>query len=300
MLNKPQTLDYLALVGLALMWSSSFLFIKIAVETLTPLTVSSGRMLVAAVFLYVILKLKGGTLPWDRVSWFFFFLMGLVGNALPFFLISWAELEVDSSVAAILIGSVPLSAFVVGHFVTSDEKLTLPRLIGVISGFLGIVVMIGFEALAELGINAISQLAIVAGGFCYVCASFIARKMPPMDPVSRAAGVLITASLMSVPLCLYLDQPWLQTPSLSSLLAVGILGVFPTAIATLFLFFVIIRVGATFVSLNNYINPALGVVWGYFFIGEIPTSQAWAGLILISIGLVITQIPMIRKARASE
>ncbi len=288
--SKPQTLDYLALVGLSLMWSSSFLFIKIAVESLTPLTVASGRMLIAAVLLYAILKIRGGSLPRDRESWFFFFLIGLIGNALPFFMISWAELEVDSSVASILIGSIPLFAFLIGHFVTPDERLTLPRVIGVILGFVGIVVLIGPAALAELGIGAISQLAIIGGGFCYVTASFLAKKMPDMEPVSRASGVLIMASLMSVPLCLYLDQPWTQSPSMQSLMAVAILGVFPTAIATLILFFVIMRAGATFVSLNNYINPGLGVVWGYFFVGEVPALQTWGGLVLITSGLIVTQI----------
>ncbi|MFT6558199.1 DMT family transporter [Sneathiella sp.] len=290
MINKAQTLDYVALGALALMWSSSFLFIKIAVQTLSPLTVSSGRMLTAALFLYLIMKIRGVSLPTDRQSWTFFALIGVIGNAVPFYLISWAELEVDSSVAAILIGSVPLSSFLIGHFATKDEKLTAPRLMGVLIGFAGIIVMIGPGALAELGLNAFSQLAIVAGGFCYVSASFIARKMPPMEPVSRAAGVLITASLVSVPICLVLDAPWRQTPDLSSLTAVLVLGIFPTAIATLLLFFVIMRAGATFVSLNNYINPVLGVAWGYLFFGEEPVSQTWGGLALITAGLIVTQL----------
>ncbi|MCG8494226.1 MAG: EamA family transporter [Sneathiellales bacterium] len=300
MINKAQPLDYFALLMLALMWSSSFLFIKIAVATLTPLTIASGRMLIAALFLYAILKFRGHSLPTDKESWKFFILIGLIGNSIPFFLISWAELTVDSSVAAILIGAIPLFSFLIGHFFTTDERLNIPRILGVITGLVGIVVMIGIDSLSNLGLNALSQLAVLAGGFGYVSASFIARKMPPMDPVARASGVLITASLMSVPFCLYLDKPWTLEPSLSSVGAVFILGIFATAIATLILFFVIMRAGATFVSLNNYINPVLGVAWGYLFIGEVPVPQTWAGLVLITAGLLITQVPVRSSGQDSQ
>ncbi|MBL4907830.1 MAG: EamA family transporter [Sneathiella sp.] len=287
---KAQPLDYLALVALSLMWSSSFLFIKIAVETVTPMSVASGRMLIAAVALYLFMKIRGMSLPRDKRSWIFFFIIGLIGNAIPFFLISWAELTIDSSVASILIASAPLAAFMIGHVVTRDEKLTFVRFLGVITGFLGIIVLIGPESLFDLGVGALSQLAIVLGAICYVSAGFTARHMPDMDPSSRAAGVLIVASVIAVPITLYLDKPWTLSPSTDSLLALAMLGVFPTAIATLILFFLIMRVGATFVSLNNYINPVLGVVWGYFFMAEHPVQQTYIGLALILGGLVVTQL----------
>jgi len=88
MSNKPQAIDFLALLALALMWSSSFLFIKIAVETITPLSLAAGRMLIAAVILYVFMKIKGIQLPTDGKSWLFFLAIGIVGNVIPFFLIS--------------------------------------------------------------------------------------------------------------------------------------------------------------------------------------------------------------------
>ncbi len=297
---KAQPLDYLALVALSLMWSSSFLFIKIAVDTLTPMSVAAGRMLIAAVILYLFMKIRGMSLPIDKRSWLFFLVIGLVGNAIPFYLISWAELTIDSSVASILIASAPLAAFMIGHVATKDERLTLPRLIGVITGFVGIVVLIGPESIMGLGVNALSQLAIVLGAICYVTAGFTAKHMPDMDPASRAAGVLIMASLIAVPITLYLDKPWTLTPSIDSLLALGMLGIFPTAIATLILFFLIMRVGATFVALNNYINPVLGVAWGYFFMAENPVPQTFMGLTLILGGLVVTQLKFRTLKRSAE
>ncbi|OUR78506.1 hypothetical protein A9Q83_07725 [Alphaproteobacteria bacterium 46_93_T64] len=301
MSNKPQPIDFLALLALALMWSSSFLFIKIAVETITPLSLAAGRMLIAAVILYVFMKIKGIELPTDGKSWLFFLAIGIVGNVIPFFLISWAELTVDSSIASILIGSTPLISFVLGHFVTSDEKLTPDRIVGVLVGFAGIIVLIGPEAIMKLGSGVLGQFAIILAGAGYVSSSFIARSMPAMEPRSRAAGVLIVASLISVPIALVFDQPWTLDPTPLSVAALTILGIFPTAIATVLLFFVIMRVGATFVILNNYLNPALGVIWGYFFVNEIPSFQTYMGLCLILAGMVFTQLKLSkyfrRKAR---
>jgi len=290
MTAKPQTTDFMLLLGLSLMWSSSFLFIKIAVGTISPLTVATGRIVIAALVLYLFLKMRGQSLPKDRVSWLYFLAIGVIGNAVPFFLISWAELRVDSSVASILIASSPLASFIIGHFVTTDERLTPARLGGVVFGFIGIIVLIGPDAIMQLGVNAVSQLAIVVGAVGYVTASFIARRMPAMDPVTRSTGVLVTASVLLLPLCLLIDQPWTLSPSTESLMAVGVLGVLPTAVATLMLFMLIMRVGATFLALNNYLNPVLGVVWGYYFMQEIPTEQTFWGLALILFGLVVTQL----------
>jgi drug/metabolite transporter (DMT)-like permease len=290
MSNKPAAVDFILLLALALMFSSSFLFIKFAVQTITPLSLATGRMMIAAVILYIVMRMQGDKLPKDRRSWLFFVAVGIIGNVIPFSLISWAELTVDSSVAAILIGTVPLISFVMGHFITSDEKLTVTKSIGLIIGFCGIIVLIGPSALLDLGDNVISQLAVIAGGTGYVIASFTARAMPDMTPIVRATGVLIVASMISLTISLTFDQPWTLTPSLTSLGALVILGIFPTAIATVVLFVLIVRSGATFVSLNNYLNPVLGVLWGFLFMSESPDEKVFGGLILITLGVVFTQI----------
>ncbi len=290
MSNKPQSIDFLALFALSLMWSSSFLFIKFAVDTLPPQSVAAGRILIAAIILFAVMWFSGARLPTDKRSWVFFIIIGFFGNVLPFNMISWAQLTVDSSIAAILIGTAPLIGFVLGHLLTEDEKLTKERVVGVVIGFIGLIVLIGPNAILQLGNNVVSQLAIVAGAACYVTCGFIARAMPAMNSFSRAAGVLMMASFIAVPMALVVDQPWTLTPSIESLGALVVLGVFPTAAATVLLFFVIMRVGATFVALNNYLNPMLGIVWGYLFASEIPTVQTYTGLALILGGMIITQI----------
>ncbi|MBE7636099.1 EamA family transporter [Sneathiella sp. P13V-1] len=300
MSNKVETVDYLVLVALSVMFSSSFMFIKIAIETLTPLMVASGRLMIAMVLLYVFMKFRGESLPMDRRSWLFFIAIGIVGNAFPFFIISWAEQTVDSSVAGILIATIPLISYVVGHFATQDEKLTPLKMLGLLVGFGGIIVLIGPAALLNLGDNVVSQLAVILGGCGYVAASFIGRAMPPMSPTVRATGVLITATIIAVPICLIVDNPWTASPSLASIGAVVMLGIFPTAIATILLFFIIIRAGATFLALNNYLNPVFAIILGFVFLAEVPEAKTYLGLLLILGGVVITQLPQKAKAQPAK
>lgn len=300
MTQRAQTTDILVLIGLSIMWSSSFIFIKIAVETIPPISISAGRILLATLILGLVMVAKKQKLPTDGRSWLFFLLIGCIGNGLPFFLISWGEIRVDSSVAAILIAASPLASFIIGHFITTDERLTGPRSAGVLVGFIGIVVLIGPYALLELGADVVSQLAVVGGAVCYVCASFIARRMPPMNQMAKSTGTLIMASLVMIPLSLILDQPWTLNPELEALLSVGYLGLFSTAIASLMLFYLIARVGATFLSLNNYINPILGILWGYLIATEIPTTQTYIGLALIMSGLLLTQLRSAIRKRPSK
>ncbi|MBO6826689.1 MAG: EamA family transporter [Sneathiella sp.] len=297
MSNKPETIDYVVLVGLSILFSSSFMFIKFAIETLTPLMVASGRLTVAMVLLYVFMKFKRESLPMDLRSWGFFFACGLIGNAFPFFIISWAEQTVDSSIAGILIGTIPLLSFVMGHFITEDEKLTPIKILGLLIGFGGIVVLIGPEALLNLGQDAIAQFAVILGGCGYIVSSFVGRAMPPMSPVVRSTGVLICATLIAVPMCLAFGDPFSTSPSLTSIGAVLMLGIFPTAIATIMLFFLIIRAGATFLALNNYLNPVIAVVIGYVVLNEIPAPETYAGLAMILGGVVVTQLRLpLKKA----
>ncbi len=295
--NKAQPVDILILVGLSIMWSSSFVFIKVAVETIPPITISAGRITFAALLLGLFMIVRKEKLPTDPRSWLYFLMLGCIGNGLPFFLISWGEIRVDSSVAAILIAASPLSSFIIGHLVTTDERLNLPRTVGVVIGFIGIIMLIGPESILALGEDAVSQLAIVGGAICYVCSSFIARRMPPMSQSAKSTGTMIVATFVMIPMSLLIDQPWTLAPTTEAFLSVAYLGLFSTAIASLMLFFLISRVGATFLSLNNYINPILGIAWGYFLVSEVPTLQTWAGLGLILAGLIVTQFR--RRVRAS-
>ena len=124
--SRPGAVEIALLLSLATLWSSSFAFIKVAVETIPPLSVAAGRLTLAAVLIVAAARLRGLRFPREQGLWPKFFAIGLFGNALPFTLISWGEVTIDSGLAAILMAVMPLATLVLAHLFTSDERPTRP------------------------------------------------------------------------------------------------------------------------------------------------------------------------------
>lgn len=284
---------------LAMTWSLSFAAIKVGLDVVPPVTLAMLRVTLGASILYLWLKLKGQSLPREPRVWGLFFLIGLFGTALPFSLINWGEQHIASGLAAILVATMPLAALVLGRLF-SDEVLNARRLLGVLVGFSGVVILIGPEALLTLGQEALRQLAVAVAAVSYAVSAIFVRKLPGAKPLQYGAGALMASAILLIPASLYLDQPWTIDFTPKAIASVIYLGVFPTALAMLLLIVVIASRGVTFLSLNNYLIPLLGVVWGALFLGEIVTPQVIMALVLIFCGIAVAGIgPSFRQSGSS-
>ncbi len=272
---------------LALIWGSSFLAIKIGVETLPPLTLSAGRIALAALLLWGFARLRGQGLPRGRRIWFYCFLIGVIGNVLPFTLINWGEEKIDSGLAAILMAVMPLAMVVLAHLFTVGDRMTPFKLAGVVIGFGGIVFLVGPEALKGLGGDLWRQLGVSGGAIGYAVAAVLARNMPPAPLLARSAAVMIMAALVNVPLALVFDAPWALTPSTAALVAGLYLGLFPTALATIILFHLLQVRNASFIAPVNYLIPVFGVLWGITVLGEEVSPRAVVALLVILVGMAV-------------
>jgi len=284
------------LLSLATIWSSSFGFIKVAVETVPPISVSAGRLLLATVIIVIYARLRGHRFPDVPGLWSKFFLIGLFGNAVPFTLIGWGEERIDSGLAAILMAVMPIATLLLAHFFAEDERMNPARIAGVAFGFAGVLVLIGPDALGGLGDGAIRQTAVASGAACYAVATVIARRLPKMPTSLSSAGALTAATIFILPMSLVIDRPWTLSPSAESLWSVIILGLFPTALAYILYFTLLRRTGANFIALNNYLIPCLGVIWGIIFLDELLHWRAVLALGIILTGVAFTRIGMRNKA----
>lgn len=284
----PNTLfrDLALLVLLATMWSSSFTAIKVGVETFPPATLAMIRVSIGALVLFLILKAKGLKLPRNVKIWVLFLWIGLFGNAIPFVLINWGEQKIDSGLAAIIIASVPLATLILGRLF-SDEILNTRRLLGVLVGFSGVVVLIGPEHFGALDHDILRPLAVFVAAVCYATAAILFRKLPGLNPLEHGAGVLIASACILVPASIIMEYPWTIEFTWQSVAIASYLGLVPTAMATLVLIVVIASRGATFLALNNYLIPFLGVMWGVLFLGEVVSKEATVALLLIVCGIAI-------------
>ncbi len=266
------------------------MFVELALQTLPPLTIVAGRVGFGALGLTLLLRTRGEGLPRSLRVWADCAVIAAIGNIAPFFLISWGQIGVDSGLAAILMSSVPLVTAVLAHFVTDDERLTRMKVFGIAVGFLGVVILIGPEALGGVGRAAVSQIAIFGGACCYAMTSVYARRLSRSSAETASAGVLIMAAVMSVPMSLAVDRPWTLSPSIMSLAAVGVLGLLATAAASVILFRIVASVGSTFLSMNNYLVPLFGVLFGTAILGERLGASVLVAMVLILAGIALTQL----------
>lgn len=263
------------------------MFIKVAVKTITPVTLSFGRVALAALVLAAYGLLRGNVLPRDWKTWLAACVVGFIGNALPFSLIHWGEQYVDSSLTAILMGVMPVAVALMAHFVTDSDPLTGRRALGIAIGFFGLIVLIGWEALGGIGAVIFAQVAIVSAALSYSVTTIFVRRVTHLTGRPMAVATLICGSTILFPVAVVSEQPLALNPDWPSLLSLLMLGIFSTGIATLMYFRLIHTLGPTTFSQINYLIPMMGVGWGALILGEHPGVREAAALALILVGVAL-------------
>ena len=283
----PRRANVALLLSLALIWGSSYMLIKLGLESLPPLTIAAARITLAAMVVVAIMRWRGGRLPVGLAQWKPFFVMAMLSNVLPFALIAWGEQRIDSGLTGILLGGMPLATLVLAHLFTPDERLSTVKIMGLILGAAGLAVLVGADALAGLGGHLMGEFAVIAAALCYALATVYAHRVIRGRPTVSSAATLIIATAIILPLSLAIDAPWRLSPSALSLTATALLGVVGTGIATLIYFRLIAGAGATFTSMINYLIPPVSVLWGVLLLAESPSPRMFGALALILLGVAL-------------
>jgi len=302
-IRHPGPVEFGLLLLLGLVWGSSFIAIKIAVENgLPPMTLATYRIAIGAAMLCGLAIAKGQTWPRGRGLWGRLVFLGIIGNSLPFFLIGWGEQYTPSNLAAILMAVIPIFVVILAHLMTPDEKLTLGKGFGVLLAMLGVIVLVGLDALREInaiggiGPSVIGQLAILGGTVSYSFYGVYTRRLPLMGSEMTVGAILLMALVTMLPVWLWHDHPWQIAHTKPAFLATLWLGVISAAIGNLLFFLILRRVGAGFAAFNNYLVPLMGIGWGYLWLGETPGWNAVAALLLILSGLATARFLKPRQA----
>ncbi|MGB0921604.1 MAG: DMT family transporter [Alphaproteobacteria bacterium] len=287
---QPKTKDWALLFGLAAIWGLSFPVLSIAVETVPPSTTVAVRMVIGAITIWLIMKLRGLSFPREIRLIVIPALVGIIGNAVPFTLISWGQAAVGASLAGILMAIMPLGTLILAHFFSEGERMNTRGLTGFGLGFAGIILLMGPSALNGLGDDTlIRQVSILAGALCYAVSAIIARRAAAIDPIVSTTIALISGALVMVPFSLIVDQPWTAQPDLPALLSLLYLGVAATALGNFVYFLIASRTGAGFLSLTNYLIPVLAVLFSIMMLAEMPSALSLAALGIILVGVWLSQ-----------
>jgi len=221
-------------------------------------------------------------------DWYWFATIGLINLVIPFFLIAYGIQKVQSNLAAILMASTPLTAAALAHFFTKNEKINLIKLLGILIGFSGIVFLFFDDILVNKN-NIFSAFVILIGSCFYVIGGLLTLKISNKDNENVTASILIWGTLVLLPFCLLLEQPWKLTPRLDSTLALIYLGIFSTGIAWLLRFYILKHNGLVFQAQVAYLIPIFGVLLGFLILNEVITSKAIISLITVVIGIYIVK-----------
>ncbi len=281
--------EWLLLIILSILWGGSFFFVGVAVEALPPLTIVTLRVFLAAIALLAVVYFTGLRMPSNPTVWIAFIGMGVLNNVIPFTLIVWGQTHIASGLASILNATTPLFTVVAAHFLTKDEKMSNLKIMGVVFGLTGVVIMIGHEALGGLGDSIWGQFAVLGAAISYSFAGIYGRRFRQLGikPVVTATGQVTASSLILIPLAIFYDHPFtLPMPGFDIWLAILALAFVSTALAYILYFRILSTAGATNVLLVTLLIPVSAILLGTAILGEQLELKHMIGMGLIGLGLL--------------
>jgi drug/metabolite transporter (DMT)-like permease len=292
--TRPTTRDWLLFGLISLFWGSSYLFIKIGVETLQPFTLIAGRLFFGSLVLGVALIVVRAPLPRDRVTYAKLVFMAIFNIVVPFSLITWGEQYIDSSLAAILQATTPLFTIVIASLALAEEAITVKRLVGLIIGFGGVVVLFSHGQSGGRGDSLQGEIALVLSSLSYAVGNvFVRVRMRGFHPTVPAFFQVSIAFVMISVMVLLFESPIRLPGDARAWFAVIWLGVFGSSLAYLIYFRLVHVLGATRLSLITYLMPIVGIVLGLLVLNETIDIRTVVGaaIILAGVGLVNSRRP---------
>ncbi|HXS71963.1 MAG TPA: DMT family transporter [Patescibacteria group bacterium] len=280
--------EWLTFLSLGFMWGSSYLFIKLAVDSFGTFTLISLRLLIGAAFLWTVFRLSRTALPRDRRAYGHLLVMAIINITIPFALITWAEQSVDSALAAILNSTVPLFVLVIAPAFLPDEPIRVNGLVGLAVGFLGVVLIVSPGLVGTAG-TVPGMVALLGASVSYACGNVYARRnvrgLAPMIPaVFQVTFALVIVGILA----LVLERPWeTARPDAQAWFSVIWLGILGSGTAYLAYFRLLSKWGATRTALVAYLLPIVGIVLGALVLQEPIGPALIVGTALVTAGVAL-------------
>lgn len=286
--------EWILLFTLSVLWGGSFFFNELAITEFDASTVVMWRVGIGGAALWIYLRACGRRLPSAPGDWAAFLVMGALNNLIPFTLIVWGQTRIDSGLASIFNAATPIFTVLLAHFLTTDERLSWNKGLGVLLGMAGVVVLVGAEALERLDGPLLGQLAVVLATVSYAGAGVFGKRLTRYHPTESAAGMLLAATVMAVPAAFLFGNPLSGSFNPVSLAGLFGLGTFSTAAAYIIYFRVLTSSGATNLLLVTLLVPVSAILLGVGFLDETMTPRAFWGMGLIALGLLAVDGRLLR------
>lgn len=273
---------------LSLIWGGSFLFGRIAVLEVMPLTVVFFRVAIAAATLWIYLLLSARKPVFEIGFLKDCLILGLLNNVIPFSFILFGQTEIGAGLAAIVNAMTPIWTLIFANWLTQDEKLNTQKILGILIGFCGVGLMMSNDIWQGLQASALAQASILVATISYAFASIFAKRFKNVDPAHTATGQLTASTFLILPIMLAIENPnTILDASASAIFSILMLAIFCTAIAYILFFKILASAGAVKVSLVTFLVPVSAIILGILFLDEHLNIYQISGMTLIALGLAL-------------
>lgn len=295
--------NFILLIILSAIWGSAFFAIKISLNGFTPVGVASLRLIIASVFLLFFFYLQNKKFFFTKEIIILLIAVGIIGNFIPFFLISWAEQYIPSSTAGMLMAIGPIITLLMSHFLTKNDRFTFLKFFSIFIGFIGVLFIFNINISKNIitdynFFDLISKILVILAAFGYMFSNILAyEKLNEIDSFTITTFATTFGAIFSIPF--FLIDLYFNNYSYSfnyvSIYSLLYLGIFPTAIAFQFRYYITKTSGPVFLSYVAYLIPAFAVIWGYILLGERIGINSLIGIIMILIGVYLGQNSLVSK-----
>ena len=300
--NKYPVNNLILLIILSAIWGSAFFAIKVGLNDFSPIGVASLRLIIASIFLLFLFYIQKKDIIFTKEVIFLLIIIGIIGNFIPFYLISWAEQFIPSSTAGMLMAIGPIITLVMSHFLTKNEKFSLMKFISIIIGLIGVFFIFNINSLNNIlnnsSVDILAKLLVILAAFGYMLSNIIAyEKLNDIDSFSITTFATTFGAIFSLPFFVYdlSINDFNYDFEINSVYAIIYLGIFPTAIAFQFRYYITKTSGPVFLSYVAYLIPVFAVIWGYILLSEKIGLQSLIGIFLILLGVYLGQNKLVTK-----
>lgn len=282
---KTKGLLYLAL--LSIIFGSTFLLIKLAVESIPPIALTTGRMAIGALCVYIFLRIRGGRMPPIGREWLHFLFLGIFNALIPYTLLFFAETEISSGLTAILVSMMPIFTVLIAYL-WIGEPLTRDKSISVVLGFIGVIIILLPTLLGGMKANLIgSAAALLVALITAFTIIYIHKYLKDVSPAITVTGMMAIAAILGLPLVIIFENPAQIKPTPESLLALVVMGIISSAIGMMLFFWLIANRGPSYASLVRFTSPPVAVLLAAEFMDAVVQWTTIAGMLFILLSIAI-------------
>ena len=290
--------NWILVLLLGFLWGASFLFVEILLNYISPFMIVYLRVSLASIILILYIVLSKIKLELSYLLIFNFFIMGMLNNVFPFLLITYGQQTVSGGLASILNANTSFLTILLASLILKNEPLTKSRMIGVLIGIIGVIIVIGYENISDLFNNQVGKIFILLSGLSYAFAAIFAKvRLQSVKPEVAATGMLTMSTLILSPFIILFYGNEILSLNLISISYSLLFAVMCSVLAYFIYFKILVSTGAGNLLICTIIIPPSAILLNAIIIGELININEFIGLIVIVLGLLILDGRLIKNIK---